>query len=514
MLNIQDTFFGSKIKNDFLSPIIVCFVLIPEAVLFSIIAGVSPMVGLYTAIILGITTAILGGKAGLISGPSAAIAIILAALGYHIKDTIPEAIFQTLLTNNEVSIYILQHILLATIFAGIIQLFIGFLKLSKFIRVIPLYMIFGLVNGLAVLIITTQLYLFKGESYTMYLLFAATLCILYFAPRYIKFVPPTLIALLILSLLSYFFALDTKKIGDIVNLSTQLPHFSIPTINLTWNTFISILPYSALIAFVGLLQSMITLCMVDEMGEKRGSENQECIAQGAGNIACGFFGAMAGSTMLSQSIINFKNGATGRLSSLLVVVLLSVCLIHFSAYIIYVPLAVLLGILFMISFNLFQWQNMKRIKYMSRLEKFLLLVITAITILTELHIAFLISTGIVFMLYALKQLRIKSKIHMSDDETRIYEFDGPLFFKNTQAFKTLIDIQHDPKNVIMDFKHARIVDQYALDCIDEIAQEYKELRTNLRIRYLSKDCKNRLSTAKAYCEYCEDEPHYKVAVDY
>ncbi|RXJ60190.1 SulP family inorganic anion transporter [Candidatus Marinarcus aquaticus] len=513
MINIKETLIGSSFKNNILSPIVLCFVLIPEAVLFSIIAGVSPLIGIYTVIILSLITAILGGKAGLISGPSAAIAIIIAALSYKIKESIPDPFLYKLLHNQELSTYIFQHILVATIFAGLFQLLIGIFKLGKYIRLVPQYMIFGFVNGLAILIITTQLYLLKGESYTFYALFAGTIFILYYFSKYSKYIPVTLIALVIISSISYFFNLDTKKVGDIVNLSVALPHFYVPTVHLSKETLLIIVPYSLLIAVVGLLQSLITLCMLDEMSQKRSRDNQECIAQGAGNMACGFFGAMAGSVMLSQSMINFKNGAQGRLSTLLVSLILISFILYFSAYVMYVPLAVLLGILFMVALNILQWQNMHRIKYMSKLEKFLLIAITLITILTELHIAFLVCTFTVFIFYTMRNLHISVKEDLKEYRIKTYEFKGAICFNNIDEFKSLLCIENDPTYVILDFKNARIVDQEALDALDQIALEYKKKKAQLRIRYLSPDCKQNLTTAKAYCEYNEDEPQYKVALD-
>lgn len=504
---------GSSIKNDILSPIVLCLVLIPEAVLFSIIAGVSPLIGIYTVIILSLVTALLGGKAGLISGPSAAIAIIIAAMSYKIKENIPESLLQTLLQNQELSTYILQHILITTIFAGLFQLLIGIFKLGKYIRLVPQYMIFGFINGLAILIITTQLYLLKGEGYTFYALLAGTVFILYYFSKYSKYIPVTLIALVIISSISYFFNLDTKNVGDIVNLSVALPHFSIPAINLSKETLLIILPYALLIGIVGLLQSLITLCMLDEMSQKRSSDNQECIAQGAGNMACGFFGAMAGSVMLSQSIINFKNGANGRLSTLLVSLVTVSFILYFSGYVIYVPLAVLLGILFMVALNVLQWQNMHRVKYMSKLEKFLLIVVTLITILTELHIAFLVCSFTVFIFYAMRNLHISVTEDLQEYRIKTYEFKGAICFNNIDEFKALLTIENDPTYVILDFKKARIVDQEALDALDEVAQAYKQKKAQLRIRYLSPDCKKNLTTAKAYCEYNEEEPQYKVAID-
>jgi len=512
LIDVKSEFFNSNIKNDILSGLVVALVLIPEAIVFSVIAGVSPIIGLYTAFILGIITALIGGKSGVISGLTGAIAVVLFALSVKIQETLPTNIIQELTHNGELSIMILQYILLATILAGIFQVLFGVLKLAKYIRLVPNYVLFGLVNGLAIITFVAQFYTFKAEGFIYYILVIATILIVYYFPKLTKIIPSTLVALIVLSFMVIYFDFDTKKVGDLANISSTFPSFSIPKIYINTQALLTVLPYALLIAFISSLESLLTLSVLEEMQEKQGNANQECIALGAGNITCGFFGATAGGSMLGQSVLNHSNNASGRLTTLLVPLLIMLFILYFSGYIAIIPVAVLIGILATIPMYLFQWQNRCQIKKFTNLEKFIIVLVTVITIFANLEMAFALSLLIVFVVYIFKLFNIKSKVYMNEKE-KVYELYGPLYTYSTRSFLEIFDIDNDPKTIIIDFKHTRVIDKAAIKAIDDLVEQYKQKDKTLRIKYLSAHCKKALTYAAYYCEYNEDDPNYKVALD-
>ena len=393
MLNIKNTFIGKSAKDDILSGIVVAVALVPEAIAFSIIAGVSPLVGLYTAFILGFITAIIGGKAGMISGATGAVAVVLVSLGIKAKDALAPQMLNDLILNSQLSSYILQYILMATIMAGIFQILVGVFKLGKFIRLVPQPAMYGFVNGLAIVIAMSQFPLFKGENWIMYVLVICTMVIVKFFPKISKIIPSGLVAIIVISIIVIFFDLDTKRVGDLADISGGFPTFSMPIMYISFDSILLILPYSILIALVGLIESLLTLSVLDEMGGKRGSGNQECVAQGIGNITCGFFGGMAGCAMIGQSIINFTNNGWGRLSGFVASLLLLSFVVEFPTYIAMIPIAVLVGIMFMVSIGTFEWESGNRFRFMPNHDRFVLIIVTVITIYADLAIA--VITGII-----------------------------------------------------------------------------------------------------------------------
>ena len=513
MLDIRQTLIGQSAKSDILSGVVVAVALVPEAIAFSIIAGVSPIVGLYTAFILGLVTALIGGKAGMISGATGAIAVVLVGLGVQLKEGLSSEKLVTLTQNGELSSYILQYILLATILAGIIQVLIGVFKMGKFIRLVPQPAMYGFVNGLAIVIALAQFPLFEGENWIMYALVVATMATIKLFPKITNAIPPGLVAIVVISVVVIVFDLDTKRVGDLANIAGNLPSFALPTLHISAESLLIVLPYAVLVALVGLIESLLTLSVLDEMGGKRGSGNQECIAQGSGNIICGFFGGMAGCAMIGQSIINFTNGGTGRLSSLTASILLISFVVALSGYISLIPVAVLVGIMFTVAIGTFEWESANRLRYMPNSDKFVLVVVTIITVFADLAIA--VITGIIIsaLVFAWKHSRVRAKVYQEDDK-KIYEFDGPLFFGSTTSFGELLDFKNDPENVIMDFKGARVMDISGVEAIDNITKKYADAGKKLTIRHLSNDCKQILKDAGPFCVYEEDDPSYKVAIDY
>ncbi len=515
-----------NIKNGLLAGTVVAVALVPEAIAFSFIAGVSPIVGLYTAFILGLVTALLGGKPGMISGATGAVAVVFVGLGVAVSKLHPE------LSKEALSMTILHTIFLTTIFAGIIQMTIGFLKMGKFIRLVPQPAMFGFVNGLAIVIAMAQLKFFHSsdydqldsfwqklshsfsEHYEMYILAAITMLIMHFLPRFTKAVPAGLVAIVLLTTVVYFGGIETKTVGDLADIKGSFPHFVMPDFSLlNWESLRVILPYAFLIAMVGLIESLLTLSVLDEMSGTRGSGNKECVAQGLGNVTTGLFGGMAGCAMIGQSIINFSSGGLGRVSSVTAAVLLILFVVSITPLISVIPVAVLAGIMFMVSIGTFEFSSLSRIKKMPLSDAFVLIVVTLITIKFDLAIA--VITGIIIsaLVFAWKHAKIYANTYIQDDGAKVYVLDGPLFFGSVTSFLEQFDPRNDPDRVVIDFKNARVMDSSGVEAIDAITKKYRAQGKKLTLRHLSSDCKQLLNDAKEFCTYEEDDPDYKVAVN-
>ncbi len=492
MFNLKN-YSTTNIKNDILSGSVVAIALVPEAIAFSLIAGLSPIIGLHTAFMLGLITAILGGRPGMISGATGAIAVVLVAL---------------------VTKYGYEYMLVATILAGVLQILVGVFKLGKFIRLVPQPAMYGFVNGLAIVIAMAQFPLFKGEGWIMYALVALTMAIMYFTPRVTKALPASLIAIIIVSAIAISFDLDTKRVGDLADISGSFPTFHLPQVPLNFETLKIVFPYSIIIALVGLIESLLTLSVLDEMSGNRGSGNKECVAQGIGNMTCGSFGAMAGCAMIGQSIINFTSGGLGRLSGVVAAVLLILFVVSLSDYISVLPVAVLVGIMFMVSISTFEWASIKHLKFMPKSDAFVVLVVTVITVYADLAIAVITGVIISALVFAWKHAKIYAKSYIEKDGTKVYALNGPLFFGSVSSFNEVFDVENDPVNVVINFKDARVMDSSGVEAIDSITKKYKQAGKNLKLRHLSQDCIKALKIAGKYCTYEEDNPSYMVARDY
>jgi len=504
---------ATNIKNDILSGLVVAVALIPEAIAFSFIAGVSPIVGLYTAFILGLITSLIGGKPGMISGATGAVAIVLVGLTLEVTTLLSA---QGLATE-AIAMGVLHAILLATILAGLIQISIGVLKLGKFIRLVPTPAIHGFVNGLAIVIATAQFKFFQGQGATMYILVVATMAIMYLLPKYTKAVPAGLVSIVLLTVAVYFMQIDTLLLSGLADMSQfagQLPSFAIPHNILSLDAILMVLPYAVIIALVGIIESLLTLSVLDELSNTRGSANKECIAQGTGNVACGFFGAMAGCAMIGQSIINYTSGGIGRLSSFVAAVGLILLVVSMSGVLNTIPVAVLVGIMFMVSIGTFEWSSFSRLSHIPRTDAFVLVAVTVITVVEDLAIAVIAGVIISALAFAWKHAKIWSKSHVEEDGTKVYELEGPLFFGSATTFADNFDILQDPPKVVIDFKDARVMDSSGVEAIDAITKKYEEAGKNLLLRHLSADCKAILRKAGPYCSYEEDDPTYKVAFNY
>ena len=525
MINLKN-YSAQNIKNDILSGMVVAVALVPEAIAFSFIAGVSPLVGLYAAFIIGLITSLFGGKPGMISGATGSVAVVFVGLGLAVKQMYPN------LSGEELSVMVLHYILLTSIVAGLIQILVGIFKLGKFIRLVPQPALFGFVNGLAIVIALAQLKFLKPEGMEnapwsfdllkasltqhpeMYIIIIITMAIMYFLPKVTKAVPAGLVAIVTITAAVYFLKIDTKTVSDLADISGGLPHFVLPDSSLfTWESFKVILPYAVLVAMVGLIESLLTLSVLDEMSGKRGSGNQECVALGAANMTSGLFGGMAGCAMIGQSVINFTSGGLGRLSGFTASVLLILFVISLSTLIGTIPVAVLVGIMFMVSIGTFEFSSVSRLKYMPKADAFVLIVVTVITIFFDLAVAVVAGIIISALVFAWQHAKIYSRTHFEDDNTKVYELEGPLFFGSVTSFNEQFDVQNDPKNVIIDFKNTRVMDISGVEAIDALTKKYKQNGKILQLRHLSKDCKNLLKDAGPYCTFEENDPTYKVAAN-
>jgi len=487
---ILSNYSSSNTKNEVLAGIVVSVALIPEVIAFSFVAGVSPIVGLYTAFILGLITAIFGGKPGMVSGAAGSVAVVVVSL---------------------VATHGVEYLFLAAILAGIIQILVGVFRLAKFIRLVPMPVVYGFVNGLALVIAFSQLKMIDGNMVT-YFLIALTMAIMYFMPKFTTKIPAGLGAIIVVTAAYLIFNLDTKTIGDLSSISGALPSFHLPDVPWSMETLKIILPYAVIMALVGLIESLLTMEVLEEMSKQRGYGNKEAIALGAGNSVSGMFGGMAGCAMIGQTIINHTSGGRGRISSATAAILIILFVVFLAKYIEQVPLAVLVGIMFMVSIATFEWASFDKLKRIPKEDAFVLVVVTIITFFADLAVAVIAGVIISALVFAWKHARVYYKTKM-EGEKKIYLFEGPLFFGSSRSFVESFDVDNDPDEVVMDFKEVRVMDSSGIEAIDKITKKYKEAGKKLTIRHLSKDCKRLLKEAGPYCTYEEDDPDYKVVSD-
>ncbi len=512
MFNIKN-YKTDNIKNDVLSGMVVAVALVPEAIAFSFIVGVNPIVGLYTAFILGLITSILGGKPGMISGATGSVAVVLVGLALESAHYLKSQG----LSGDDLAIGVLSYIALSAILAGIIQMIFGLLKLGKFIRLVPLPAIYGFVNGLAIVIAMAQFKFFVGESWQMYAIVIASMAIMYFLPKFTKVIPAGLVAIVVLTLVVYFLHLDTKTIGDLANLAQfkgKLPEFNIPTTLFSLDAIKMVLPYAVIAALVGLIESLLTLAVLDELSGTRGSGNRESFALGLGNFTCGFFGGMPGCAMIGQSVINFTSGGLGRLSSFTASVGLITLVAFLTDTLQLIPIAVLVGIMFMVSIGTFEWSSFKHLKTMPKEDAFIMVAVTVITIFFDLAIAVIIGSILSALVFAWKQAKITAHTKELGSSGKLYELNGPLFFGSVDSFLDNFNPEDDPKNIIIDFKNARVMDASGVEAIEKLTKKYSKLGKKITLRHLSQDCKATLKRAEANITNEDDDPKYKVVRDY
>jgi sulfate permease, SulP family len=504
VLNLFD--FKQKVdyKIEILAGLTVAMTMIPESLSFAILAGFPPLVGLYGASIMGIITAIFGGRPGLISGGAGATVIVLIAL---------------------MNSHGLEYVFAAVAMAGIIQIIVGLLKLGKFIRLVPQPVMFGFVNGLAVIIFMSQLEQFKtivnGQSellsgsalYIMAGLVALTIAIILLFPKITKAIPASLVAIIVVFAVVLIFNIDTKQVVDIASVSGSLPPFHIPEIPFTFETFKIILPYGLIMAAVGLTEGLLTLNLVDEITGTKGNSNRECLAQGTANIANGFFFGMGGCPMIAQTLVNLSSGSRARLSGI-VAALTILAIILFGAPVIeLLPMAALTGVMIMVAIGTFEWASFKAFTKMPKSDIFVMLVVTFVTILMHnLALAVLIGVIISALVFAWENAkRIRARKYVDDNGVKHYEIFGPLFFGSTTAFAEKFDVQNDPNEVIIDFAESRIADMSAIDAVNKITERYAALNKVVHLKHLSNDCVELLKNAEAIIDVnIMEDPTYKV----
>lgn len=509
MIHIFNLFdFKQKVdyKIEILAGLTVAMTMIPESLSFAILAKFPPLMGLYGAFIMGIVTAIFGGRPGLISGGAGATVVVLIAL---------------------MNAHGLEYVFAAVILAGIFQLLVGIFKLGKFIRLVPQPVMFGFVNGLAVIIFMAQLEQFKtvvnGQSvwlsgtplYVMAGLVTLTIAIIIISPRITKAIPASLIAIIIIGLLVYWFQIDTKTVKDIASVGGGLPPFHIPRIPLTLETLNIILPYGLIMAGVGLTEGLLTLNVVDEITQTTGNGNKESLAQGAANILNGFFFGMGGCPMIAQTLVNLSAGARARLSGIVASLTILSIILFASPIIEALPMAALTGVMMMVAFGTFEWLSFKVINKMPKPDIFVGVLVAIITIwLHNLALAVLIGVIISALVFAWESAkRIRARKYIDGNGVKHYEIFGPLFFGSTTAFAEKFDIQSDPNEVIIDFKESRIVDMSAIDAVNKITERYAKVNKTIHLKHLSTDCRQLLQNADKIIEVnILEDPDYLVMI--
>lgn len=498
--------FSQKVnyKTEILAGLTVAMTMIPESLSFAILAGFPPLVGLYAAFIMGLVTAIFGGRPGLVSGGAGATVIVLIAL---------------------MKSHGLDYVFAAVALAGVIQIVIGVFKLGKFIRLVPQPVMFGFVNGLAVVIFMSQLEQFKtvinGESvwlsgsplYIMLGLVALTIGIVLFLPRITKAIPASLVAIMVVFALVLGFGIETKTVADIASVSGGFPPFHIPNIPLNFETLQLILPYALIMACVGLTEGLLTLNLVDEITGTKGNGNRECVAQGSANILNGFFFGMGGCPMIAQTLVNLSAGSRARLSGI-VAALTILCIVLFGAPVIEkLPMAALVGVMFMVAIGTFEWISFRIINKMPKHDIFVGITVALITIvLHNLALAVLIGVIISALVFAWESAkRIRAKKYMDDKGVKHYEIYGPLFFASTTAFAEKFDVLNDPDEIIIDFEESKIADMSAIDAVHKITERYAKVGKTVYLRHLSEDCRQLLQNAQGIIEvHIMEDPTYKV----
>lgn len=491
-------------KTEILAGITVSMALIPEAIAFAMIAGLSPLTGLYAAFMMGLVTSIIGGRPGMISGATGAIAVVLVALAQS---------------------HGVEYIFGAVILAGIIQIAAGALKLGKLMRLVPHPVIFGFVNGLAVIIFMSQLAQFKtpsgewmtGQSmYVLLGLVALTMLIIWGLPKLTKAVPASLVAILTVFGVVVVLGIETRTVGDIASISGGFPPFHIPEIPFTWEAFMVILPYSAIIAGVGLIESLLTLNIIDEITETRGSGNQEAIAQGSANILSGLFSGMGGCAMIGQSLINVSSGARTRISGIVASLMLLVFIMFGAPVIELMPMAALTGLMIMVAIGTFEWASFRTFNRMPASDIFVMVTVTLVTaVLHNLALAVIVGVIIAALVFAWDNAkRIRARKHIDEDGIKHYEIYGPLFFGSVTVFNSKFDVLNDPDEVIIDFEESRVVDMSAIEALNKITERYNKVGKTVHLKHLSKDCRKLLQDADAIIDVnVMEDPTYKLAID-
>ena len=494
-------------RDDLLSGLTVALALVPEAVAFAFVAGVAPLVGLYAAFIVAILTATLGGRPGMISGATGALAVVMVSL----------------VQNHGV-----QYLFFTVVLMGIIQVSAGVLKLGKFIRLVPHPVMLGFVNGLAIVIGLAQLESFKVKDaagvsqwmatpalITMLLLIIVTMGTIHFFPKITGKFPAPLAGILLVTAIALGFNLDTALVGDLASINGSFPSFAIPNVPFTFATLKVCLPYAFILAAIGLIESLMTMTLIDDITETRGRGNKECVGQGVANVVTGFFGGMGGCAMIGQSMINIKSGGRGRLSGISSGVFLLIIILFASSLIEQIPVAALTGVMFMVVIGTFAWPSLKILPNIPRADAFVIILVSAITVWQDLAIAVFVGVIVSALVFAWEKSKAISAVcSITDMGSKIYEIHGPLFFGSTTQFQRLFTPSEDKEDIIIDFINSRVYDHSGIEAIKSLSNKYQQAGKTLHLRHLSPECIGLLEKAGELVELnLLEDPSYHIADD-
>ena len=506
-------------KNDLLSGLTVALALVPEAVAFAFVAGVEPLVGLYAAFMVGLITACIGGRPGMISGATGALAVVMVSL---------------------VAQHGVEYLFITVVLMGILQITAGVLKLGKFIRMVPHPVMLGFVNGLAIVIFLAQLSQFgvagepgwlagtsmqgsiidvawlQGEQLYMLLgLVLLTMAIIHYLPRFTRVIPSSLAAIVCVTLIVMGFNLDTRVVGDVASIAGGLPSFHIPMVPFNFETLVIIFPYAVILAAIGLIESLLTLRLIDEITETRGRGNRECIGQGVANTVTGFFGGMGGCAMIGQSMINVNSGGRGRMSGIAAALCLLLFILVGSSLIEKIPLAALIGVMFIVVIGTFEWSSFRIMGKVPRSDALILVMVSGVTVLTDLAVAVVVGVIVSLLVFAWEHAKfIRIEAREDHKGPTVYAVTGPLFFGSVTSFLERFDPQADNDDVVIDFARSRVADHSGLEAIDTLAERYLNAGKTLHLVHLSDECRKLLTKAGSLVEVnVIEDPKYFVAED-
>lgn len=512
-LNLFDFKQEVNYRTEILAGLTVALALVPEAVAFAIIAKLDPLIGLYAAFVMGLVTAVFGGRPGMISGATGAVAVVIVGLSVTHG---PEYIFA------------------CVILAGLFQVTAGVFRLGKLMRLVPHSVVYGFVNGLAIVIFMAQIMQFKypdnsetfgaqagqwlvgNDMYLMVGLVALVMLIMWGLPKLTKAIPSGLASIIVVFMVVLFMQWDAITVGDIASIEGGFPWPSIPQVPFAFETLMVILPYSLIVAGVGLIESLLTLNIIDEITETRGRGNKEAVAQGAANVLSGFTGGMGGCAMIGQSLINISSGSRARLSGIVAAVMLLVFIMFGSSYIEMVPIAALLGIMIMVAIGTFEWMSLRTFGKMPKWDLFVIVLVTVLTVFLDLALAVLAGVIIAALRFAYENAkRIRARKHIDENGVKHYEIYGPLFFGSVQTFSEKFDPLNDPDEIIIDFMESRVADMSAIEALNRMTERYAKVGKRVTLRHLSPDSRKRLNKADEIIEVNLDEdPKYKVMADF
>ena len=494
-------------KNEILSGLTVALALVPEAVAFAFVAGVEPLVGLYAAFMVGLLAAIFGGRPGMISGATGAMAVVMVAL---------------------VAQHGVEYLFAAVVLTGLIQISAGLLRLGKFIRIVPHPVMLGFVNGLAIVIFLAQIQHFEvklpdgttewmsgSPLYIFAGLIILTMAIIHYLPKLTGAFPASLAAILVVSFVVIGFGLPTQTVGDLASIKGGFPEFHIPSVPFNFETLVIIFPYAIILAAVGLIESLLTLSLIDEVTNTRGRGNRECIGQGVANTTTGFFGGMGGCAMIGQSMININSGGRQRLSGVSAAIFLLIFILFASPLIEQIPMAALVGVMFIVVLATFEWSSLRIIRKVPLTDAVVLVLVSAVTVKYDLAVAVVVGVIVSALAFAWEHAkRINVKGYDDENGSRVYELNGPLFFGSVKSFMELFTPEDDPDDVIIEFQNSRVADHSAIEAIDTLAERYIKAGKSLHLRHLSAECRQLLKNAGDLVEVnVMEDPTYHVADD-